>query len=169
MQESQQAVEVTKDKQPDMLSILPLFEAVLFPKMVLPLVVMQGDSVQLVDEAMTKNRVIGLLVSKKASDSSPSEATDKPQDPIAAEYVRKHRIDHDDERYKEIHKYLKEEGDLCDVLPHGAEVYEVDKQNVCITTGLSPNPKEEGYRQLIFFPPNILTTSWTNPYGGRIL
>jgi ATP-dependent Lon protease len=47
------------------LSILPLFDATLFPKMVLPLVVMQGESIQLIDEAMSKNRIIGLLVSKE--------------------------------------------------------------------------------------------------------
>jgi ATP-dependent Lon protease len=49
---------------PDVLPILPLFDATLFPKMVLPLVVMQGESIQLIDEAMSKDRVIGLLVSK---------------------------------------------------------------------------------------------------------
>jgi len=53
------------DNVPESLSILPLFDATLFPKMVLPLVVMQDESVQLVDEAMAKDRVIGLLVSKK--------------------------------------------------------------------------------------------------------
>jgi ATP-dependent Lon protease len=52
-------------KMPETLSILPLFDATLFPKMVLPLVVMQGESIQLIDEAMSKNRIIGLLVSKE--------------------------------------------------------------------------------------------------------
>ena len=53
------------DNVPELLSILPLFDATLFPKMVLPLVVMQDESVQLVDEAMAKDRIIGLLVSKQ--------------------------------------------------------------------------------------------------------
>ncbi|CAB5154625.1 ATP-dependent protease La (EC Type I [Olavius algarvensis associated proteobacterium Delta 3] len=53
------------DNIPELLAILPLFDATLFPKMVLPLVVMQEESVQLVDEAMAKDRIIGLLVSKK--------------------------------------------------------------------------------------------------------
>jgi len=52
-------------KMPETRSILPLFDATLFPKMVLPLVVMQGESIQLIDEAMSKNRIIGLLVSKE--------------------------------------------------------------------------------------------------------
>jgi ATP-dependent Lon protease len=44
---------------------LPLFDVVLFPKMVLPIVVMPGESIALVDEAMSKDRMIGLLGSKK--------------------------------------------------------------------------------------------------------
>ena len=52
------------DNIPEIIPILPLFDAVLFPKMVLPLVVMEGESIQLVDEAMAKDRIIGLLVSK---------------------------------------------------------------------------------------------------------
>lgn len=60
---------------PENLPVLPLFDAVLFPKMVLPLVVIEDDSVKLVDEAMSKDRIIGLLVSKKRSKdkSNPEE------------------------------------------------------------------------------------------------
>ena len=54
-------------KLPETLPILPLFDTVLFPKMVLPLVVMQKESVQLIDEAMSKDRIIGLLVSRTPS------------------------------------------------------------------------------------------------------
>lgn len=50
---------------PTTVPILPLYDAALFPKMVLPLVVMEEDSIQLVDEAMSKDRIIGLAVSKK--------------------------------------------------------------------------------------------------------
>ena len=57
--------ETGTEKLPSSLPILPLFDAVLFPKMVLPLVVMQKESIQLIDEAMSHNRIIGLLVSKK--------------------------------------------------------------------------------------------------------
>ena len=58
-------MEVDKDNLPDTLPILPIFDSALFPKMVLPLVVMQGDSVKLVDEAMNKDRMIGLTVGRK--------------------------------------------------------------------------------------------------------
>jgi len=52
------------EKIPDNLPILPLFDVVMFPKMVLPLIVMQKESIQLIDEAMSKNRLIGTLTSK---------------------------------------------------------------------------------------------------------
>jgi ATP-dependent Lon protease len=61
-------MEIDAEKIPEFLPILPLFDAVLFPKMVLPLVVMQGESVRLVDEAMAQNRIIGLVVSQKPDD-----------------------------------------------------------------------------------------------------
>ncbi len=58
-------LDINSEKIPELLPILPLFDAALFPKMVLPLVVMQGESVRLIDEAMAQNRIIGLVVSKK--------------------------------------------------------------------------------------------------------
>ena len=62
-------MEVGAEKVPEVLPILPLYDAALFPKMVLPLVVMQGESVKLVDEAMAKDRIIGLIVSKKPEET----------------------------------------------------------------------------------------------------
>jgi ATP-dependent Lon protease len=61
--ESKPSVGYTADNLPTLIPILPLYEAALFPKMVLPLVVMQGESIKLVDEAMSRNRIIGLVVS----------------------------------------------------------------------------------------------------------
>jgi len=64
-------------KLPDVLPILPLYDTVLFPKMVLPLVVMQKESVQLIDDAMSSDRIIGLMVSK-----SPSSETQSTQEEL---------------------------------------------------------------------------------------
>ena len=64
MTEQQPSLEISAEKIPELLPILPLFDAALFPKMVLPLVVMQAESIQLVDEAMSQSRIIGLLVAK---------------------------------------------------------------------------------------------------------
>jgi ATP-dependent Lon protease len=61
--------EVSNEQLPGLLPILPLYEATLFPKMVLPLMVMEGESVQLVDEVMTRNRIIGLLLASEQADN----------------------------------------------------------------------------------------------------
>jgi Lon protease-like protein len=71
--------EIDTEKIPELLPILPLFDAALFPKMVLPLVVMQGESVRLVDEAMAKNRIIGLVVSKKPEEGLKPDREDLAQ------------------------------------------------------------------------------------------
>lgn len=52
------------EKIPEILPILPLFDVVLFPKMVLPLIVLQKESIQLIDDAMSKTRIIGTVASK---------------------------------------------------------------------------------------------------------
>ncbi len=62
----QPATEIGTESISNILPILPLFEVALFPKMVLPLMVMQADSVKLIDEAMNKDRIIGLLVSRQS-------------------------------------------------------------------------------------------------------
>ena len=67
MADQKPTVEFDPKNLPETLPILPLFDTVLFPKMVLPLVVMQKESVQLIDEAMSKDRIIGLLVSRTPS------------------------------------------------------------------------------------------------------
>ena len=65
MSEKLPKIDTSAEKIPELLPILPLFDAALFPKMVLPLVVLQGESIQLIDDAMSKDRIIGLLVSKE--------------------------------------------------------------------------------------------------------
>ncbi|MBL0700401.1 MAG: endopeptidase La [Desulfosarcina sp.] len=77
MTEPSQAMDFGTGKIPDNLSILPLFDTVLFPKMVLPFVVMQENSIQLIDDAMPKDRIIGFVASKQPIDSkSESESKD---------------------------------------------------------------------------------------------
>lgn len=95
---------------------------------------------------------------------------DGPKNPLnmkVANFVDKHRMS--DENFRAIAEYLEKEGTRCDILPHGAVVYEVKEQNVCLTTGLTCDSGEEEIRQLIFFPQGWLTTSWENVKGGRII
>jgi ATP-dependent Lon protease len=62
---------------PETLPILPLTDSVLFPKMVFPLLVMVPDSVQLIDEAMSRDRIVGMVFVKtdESSDSMPKPET----------------------------------------------------------------------------------------------
>ncbi|MBT8331263.1 MAG: endopeptidase La [Deltaproteobacteria bacterium] len=69
-------LDINSEKIPELLPILPLFDAALFPKMVLPLVVMQGESIRLIDEAMAQNRIIGLVVSKKPIEGNKPDRND---------------------------------------------------------------------------------------------
>ncbi len=71
MTEQQAPKPKSPEDLPDILPILPLFDAALFPKMVLPLVVMQEESIQLIDEAMSKNRIVGLAVATNKTDKIP--------------------------------------------------------------------------------------------------
>jgi len=53
-------------KIPDILPILPLFNVLVFPKMMFPMEIFGDQSMTLVDEAMAKDRLIGLVMSKKS-------------------------------------------------------------------------------------------------------
>ena len=57
---------ISSDNIPDIIPILPIVDTNLFPKMVLPLVLIQNEAVELIDEAMSGNRMLGLLLSKRS-------------------------------------------------------------------------------------------------------
>lgn len=67
MTEPYDSTDLFPDSIPDVLSILPVFDVALFPKMVLPLVVRNKSALKLIDDAMGGSRIIGLLLSKKPS------------------------------------------------------------------------------------------------------
>jgi ATP-dependent Lon protease len=68
--------ELKSVKVPDILPMLPLFNVVIFPRMMFPLEVAGIQSTALVDEAMAKDRLIGLITSKKL----PQEIKHTPED-----------------------------------------------------------------------------------------
>jgi ATP-dependent Lon protease len=63
-------------KIPDILPILPLFNVLVFPKMMFPMEIFGEQAMTLVDEAMAKDRLIGLVMSKKM----PLETKQEPED-----------------------------------------------------------------------------------------
>jgi len=67
---------ITSDNIPDIIPILPIVDTNLFPKMVLPLVLIQNEAVELIDEAMAGNRMLGLLLSRRSDINSKHTADD---------------------------------------------------------------------------------------------
>ena len=67
---------ITSDNIPDIIPILPIVDTNLFPKMVLPLVLIQNEAVELIDEAMSGNRMLGLLLSKRSDIDSRHSTND---------------------------------------------------------------------------------------------
>ncbi|MCF8091326.1 MAG: endopeptidase La [Desulfotignum sp.] len=61
---------------PGKIPILPIVDTNLFPKMVLPLVLIQKESIDLIDEAMAGSRMLGLLLSKRSDVDSRHTAND---------------------------------------------------------------------------------------------
>jgi molybdenum cofactor biosynthesis enzyme MoaA len=71
------------------------------------------------------------------------------------------------EQLADIRSYLEEEGALLMTLVHGARVYDVGGQNVCLTDSLTIDAGSDDLRQLIFCPDGHLRYDWQ--YKGAIL
>jgi ATP-dependent Lon protease len=67
---------VSTNDIPDTIPILPIVDTNLFPKMVLPLVLIQKEAIDLIDEAMAGSRMLGLLLSKRSDLDSRHTADD---------------------------------------------------------------------------------------------
>jgi len=65
---------ISTDDIPTTLPILPIVDTNLFPKMVLPLVLIQKEAIDLIDEAMAGNRMLGLLLSRRSDIDSKHRA-----------------------------------------------------------------------------------------------
>jgi ATP-dependent Lon protease len=61
---------------PGTIPILPIVDTNLFPKMVLPLVLIQKEAIDLIDEAMAGSRMLGLLLSRRSDLDSRHTADD---------------------------------------------------------------------------------------------
>ena len=64
-------------------------------------------------------------------------------------------------------KYLDANGKHLLNLVHGAKVYDVNGQNVCLTNALTINTNQDEIRQLIYFPDGHLRYDWQ--YEGAII
>jgi len=75
MAEQPVSLDLGPESIPETLPILPLHDIVLFPKMVLPLVVMENQSIKLIDQAMAKDRLIGLFSSKTQAEDTEEKSS----------------------------------------------------------------------------------------------
>jgi molybdenum cofactor biosynthesis enzyme MoaA len=71
------------------------------------------------------------------------------------------------EQLSDIRDFLEGNGQLLMTLAHGAQVYDLEGQNVCLTDSLTLRATSDSLRQLIFFPDGHLRYDWQ--YSGAIL
>lgn len=95
----------------------------------------------------------------------PVNAPDKSEDSEVLEWTKKHflKVHQKDD----IINYVRRHGTLIQNLVHGAQVYDLNGQNLCLSNCLTRNPEEETARQLIFFPNGELYTDWQ--FKGSVL
>ncbi len=73
---SPHSAQISSAHIPQTIPILPIVDTNLFPKMVLPLVLVQKEAVDLIDEAMAGNRMLGLLLSRRSDINTKHTAED---------------------------------------------------------------------------------------------
>jgi molybdenum cofactor biosynthesis enzyme MoaA len=87
------------------------------------------------------------------------------RNPEAYDWTKEHHLGA--EQLDDVRDFLAANGALLMTLVHGAQVYDVDGQNVCLTDSLTIEAKTDDLRQLIFFPDGHLRYDWQHP--GAIL
>lgn len=80
-------------------------------------------------------------------------------------FVDRHAVDQTE--MDNIESHLEKVGTKVLELSHGAKIYDVKGQNVCLTNCLTTHTDPERMRQLIFFPDGHLRYDWK--YEGAIL
>jgi ATP-dependent Lon protease len=123
------------DKIPEILPVLPLYDIVLFPKMVLPLMVMQKESIQLIDEAMSSDRIIGTVASRSDEPQSDYKTGDLYNFGTAAVILKMAKVDEDKAqlllqgigRFK-IRKYTRKSPYFLARVQHLSIPWEKDKE-----------------------------------------
>ncbi len=90
---------------------------------------------------------------------------DRNQDPAAWDWTKENHVTPD--QVKAITDFLEKRGTLVMTLMHGAKVYDVGGQNVCLSECLTKDGSSSDLRQLIFFPDGHLRYDWQ--YPGAIL
>jgi MoaA/NifB/PqqE/SkfB family radical SAM enzyme len=89
----------------------------------------------------------------------PVARPDETRDPAASAWTGEHQLGRSE--LLAIHKWIEFSGMHIQDLPHGARVYDVGGQNVCLNHCLDPQPTSlELMRNLIYFPDGRLRHRW---------
>ena len=80
------------------------------------------------------------------------------------DFVDKHTLY---DEWDDIKSYVDRKATLILNLAHGAKVYDLYGQNVCLGTCMTKDDTEDSMRQLIFFPNGELRYNWT--YNASVL
>jgi molybdenum cofactor biosynthesis enzyme MoaA len=89
----------------------------------------------------------------------------KTRDPAVSDWSAEHGLLEESQR--EIREFVERTGTKLMTLMHGAVVYDLSGQNLCLTDCLTIEPATEDLRQLIFFPDGHLRYDWQ--YEGAVL
>jgi len=95
----------------------------------------------------------------------PVEKPKKSRNSCITDYVTEHKLE--SEQVEEIKEYLDTNGTELMRLQHGAIIYDVEDQNICLANCLTTDSKSDELRQLIFFPDGHLRYDWQ--YQGAVL
>ena len=71
------------------------------------------------------------------------------------------------ERFAGIKSWVEAHGHLVLELAHGARVFDVDGQNLCLSNCITVDPNNEEMRSIIFFPDGHVRYTWQ--YSGAVL
>ncbi len=151
-----------RDRYMDVISLINMLHAMGF-LVRLSIVMCKG----LIDEVGEIKKLIKFAKKNKVEQLTirPVEKSRKSEDPVVARWVLKHNLKK--EQLIKIRNFLEKDGTELMRLVHGAIVYDVEGQNVCLTNCVTIRPSSEEVRQLIFFPDGHLRYDWQ--YPGAIL
>jgi len=87
------------------------------------------------------------------------------QDSLVGSWIEKNHLRQQNQR--DIEDFLWSSGRLVGKLPHGAYIFDIDGQNVCLTNSLTLQSNPAYYRQIIFYPESgDILTDWVD--GKRL-
>ncbi len=155
------------EKLPEILPILPLYDVVLFPKMVLPLIVLQKESIQLIDEAMSNNRIIGAIASRSSEPKTEYQPEDLYQFGASAVILKMAKVEEDKAqlllqglgRFK-ISEYIQQQPYFKAKVEHVTVSWEKDKEIEALMANLA-NQYQRVVQLSSGLPPEIASMAKT--------